>query len=92
MWYRFSEPKNEVPEEKKGTDLQFLEMLAENMIRNHFFYKRVYNPLPTQIKQALNKIKNSLQEKYGDLNTIRNKTNSEQLTPLLKAEIKLIMH
>jgi hypothetical protein len=91
MWYRFSEPKSENTIEQKSVDLQFIELLAENMIRNRFFYKGAYNPNPIQIKQALNRVKNSLQEKYGDLNTLRNKTNSEQLTPLLKSVIDRVV-
>ena len=91
MWYPKPPTRKQPSKEESGPDYDLIMPLIDAMVRHRLFLKCKYNPTPTEVKQFTNKIVRAIQEKYGSLELLRNKTTSEQLTPTLKNIISGIL-
>jgi hypothetical protein len=95
MWYKdLPSSKKEKPgpsiidENNPNPDYHLAISLIGTMVRQNLFLKRKYNPTPMEVKHAVSKVVTHMVNKYGDIETMRNKTTSESLTPIIQAAIK----
>lgn len=95
MWYKdlpSSEKEKQGPniidDNNPNPDYHLAMSLIGTMVRHNLFLKQRYNPTPTEVKTAVSRVVRHIQSKYGEIETMRNKTSSESLTPIIQAAIK----
>ena len=91
MWYKYSE-SNE-PEDKTelhNPDYDLAMALITSMVRHRLFLKCQYNPPTRTVQNTIKRVVKNLEQKYGSLNVMRNKSHSESLTPIIEAAVQEI--